>query len=103
MSSTARAACLLALLAALGVAATGCGSDDEETTAPSISVPPGESQTVPEATTTQPTATQPSGGTGTKTKPTAPEDSATNDTPPPPGSPQERFEKACEQNPAACG
>ena len=100
-----RAAIPPALIAlVLGVA--GCGGDSSgETTAPTFSVP---SVTAPgiATTTTGPTGGVKPGTTnskGSKTyNPTAP-DSPTNDVPPPPGSPQEAFEKQCEQNPQACG
>jgi hypothetical protein len=86
-----RAAIPPALIAlVLGVA--GCGGDSAgETTAPTTT---GKTGGVKPGTTTS---------KGGKTyNPTAP-DSPTNDVPPPPGSPQEAFEKQCEQNPQACG
>ena len=44
------------------------------------------------------------GGTGPPNRGNANQpDSETNDLPPPAGSPQEAFEKQCEQNPQACG
>jgi hypothetical protein len=102
-----RAAIPPALIAlVLGVA--GCGGDSSgDTTAPTFSVP---SVTAPGIGTTT-TGTGPTGGVkpGTTTgkrggtyNPSAP-DSPTNDVPPPPGSPQEAFEKQCEQHPQACG
>ncbi len=45
----------------------------------------------------------PSGTGGTKPPDSSKPDSATNDTRPAPGSPADKFEQACEQNPAACG
>jgi hypothetical protein len=96
----------------IGLAIAGCGSDDsgETTTAPSVSIPPITSP-IP-ATTTTPVTTSTStratgngnGGTGppNRTNPNLP-DSATNDVQPPAGSPQEAFEKQCEQNPKSCG
>jgi multidrug efflux pump subunit AcrA (membrane-fusion protein) len=87
---------------ALALAAAGCGGDSSgETTAPAVSIP---AVTAPIAPTTTGTAT--SAPTTTKgghtVKPKEP-DSATNDVPPPPGSPQEAFEKQCQQDPRACG
>ena len=101
---------LIGLLLVLAVGAAGCGDDDSdapEPTVPSISVP--ELETTPEATTTTEPAetegTTTESGSGGVAKPVDPakEDSPTNDKPPAPGSPEEAFEKACEQNPAACG
>lgn len=100
---------------ALGLAIAGCGGDDsgETTTEPTVSIPPITSP-IP-ATTVAPTTTgststgtsgndNGNGGSGppNRANPNQP-DSATNDVPPPPGSPQEAFEKQCEQNPQACG
>jgi hypothetical protein len=91
----------------LGLAIAGCGSDDSgKTTAPPPSIPaitspiPATTTTAP-ATTTTPTASTTT-GKGNNVNPKQP-DSETNDVPPPPGSPQEAFEKQCEQNPQACG
>jgi hypothetical protein len=92
---------------ALSLAAAGCGSDSSgETTAPPVSIP---AVTAPQISTATPApATTPkTGGTapgkgGRNYDPNQP-DSPTNDVPPPAGSPQEAFEKQCEQNPAACG
>jgi hypothetical protein len=93
-------------LAALAIGAAGCGSDDESepTTVPTISVPSGEVQTVPESktTTTAPEQTTTSGSGGTKVNPNKP-DSPTNDIPPQPGTPESKFEQYCDQNPGACG
>ncbi|HSD24232.1 MAG TPA: hypothetical protein VLB79_07895 [Solirubrobacterales bacterium] len=99
---------------AIGLLASGCGGDSSgETTQPTVSIPaitspiPATSGTAPAATTT--TATSPKSGDGNggsgppkRANPNKP-DSATNDVPPPPGSPQQAFEKQCEQNPQACG
>jgi hypothetical protein len=88
------------------VAGSGCGSDESgEDTAPTVSIP---AITSPLGTTTAgPVTTSPPGATSTtnggKTYDPNVPDSETNDVPPPPGSPQEAFEKACEQNPEACG
>jgi hypothetical protein len=94
----------------IGLAIAGCGGDDSgETPAPSVSIPaitsPIPSTTATPATTTAPTGSTTTGNGrngGSKVNPGKP-DSATNDVPPPAGTPQERFEKQCEQNPAACG
>ena len=92
----------------LGLAIAGCGGDDSgETTAPTVSIPAVTSPipattTAPAATTTTPTSTTTTRGNGDNVNPKQP-DSETNDVPPPPGSPQEAFEKQCEQNPQACG
>lgn len=105
MSRGRRTTALLLALAFLSFGALvgfGCGDDDStEVTVPTISVE--ETQTVPDQTsTTGSTPTEPqNGGTG-PIDPNAP-DSATNDKPPEPGSPEEAFENACKQNPAACG
>ena len=105
MSRGRRATALLAALAILSLGAVvglGCGDDDStEVTVPTISVE--QTQSVTDQTTpTESTSTEPqNGGTGTF-NPNEP-DSATNDKPPPPGSPEEAFENACKQNPAACG
>jgi hypothetical protein len=99
----------LTLLLVLGAA--GCGGDDEETASvpsislPSVSVPTTGGVTVPSVgTTTTPPPDVVTTGKGRPAKPNpAAPDSATNDLPPAPGSPQEAFERQCEQNPAACG
>jgi hypothetical protein len=90
---------------AIAIAASGCGSDDSgDTTVPSVSIPaitnPLEATTTPPPTTTTPPTTT---GRGGKTYNPKQPDSETNDLPPPAGSPQEAFEKQCEQNPQACG
>jgi hypothetical protein len=95
------------------LAIAGCGGDDsgDTTTAPSVSIPPITSPipattTAPAVTTTTPTGTTGTGNGGTGVPTTANPnnpDSATNDVPPPAGSPQESFEKHCQQNPRACG
>jgi hypothetical protein len=112
-----RALALASLVA--GLALAGCGGDDSgETTAPTVSIPAITAPLAPTTTTAPAT-------TGATTDP-APfkkgagdvplpfkkpsdkfnqnePDSETNDLPPPAGSPQEAFEKQCEQNPQACG
>jgi hypothetical protein len=98
----------------VGIALAGCGGDDSgaTTTVPTVSIPPITSP-LPAPTTTAPATTTTSTGSTTtgkgnggtapgKANPNEP-DSATNDLPPPAGSPQDKFEKQCQQNPAACG
>jgi hypothetical protein len=102
-----RALPLLAI--AIALAASGCGSDSSgETTPPAFSVPAitspiSPTSTAPLTTTksapTKSTTTTKGGNSFDRNKP----DSPTNDVPPPTGSPQEAFEKQCEQNPQACG
>jgi hypothetical protein len=105
---------LTAVTLALGLAMTGCGSDDSGSTAtepttvsiPQITSPiPATTAAAPTATTTAPTGTTGNGNGGSGppsgADPNQP-DSATNDVPPPSGSPQDAFEKQCEQNPRAC-
>jgi hypothetical protein len=98
---------------ALGLAIAGCGGDDsgDTTSVPSVSIPPITSP-IPATTTTAPaTTTTPTGTTGNGNGGSGPPnganpnqpDSETNDVRPPAGSPQEAFEKQCEQNPKACG
>ena len=111
MSRGRTAAAVMLALTALGLGAlfTGCGDDDDvEVTIPEITV---EGTTTTESTvqTTESTPSTTTGGDGeggvsggTSYDPDAP-DSSSNDKPPAPGSPEEAFEKACEQNPAACG
>jgi hypothetical protein len=89
---------------AIVIALSGCGSDDSgDASQPTVSIP---AVTAPEATSTAPTTTNTGPETVTTPKgnvnPGQP-DSETNDVPPPPGSPQEAFEKQCQQNPQACG
>jgi hypothetical protein len=107
-----RALAFASITAVLAIA--GCGGDDSggETTTPSVSIPaitsPIPATTTAPATTSTPTGTtgksHGNGGTGPpgQANPNQP-DSETNDVPPPAGSPQEAFEKQCEQNPQACG
>jgi lipoprotein-anchoring transpeptidase ErfK/SrfK len=91
----------LALAAtAIALIAAGCGSDSSgETTAPTVSIPavtaPGISTSTEPAATVSPetTATAKGGKTYNPNEP----DSATNDVPPAKGSPQEQFEKQCQQ------
>jgi hypothetical protein len=99
-----RVTLLIPLALAIGLIATGCGSDSSgETSTHSVSIPAVTSP-VPTATTTPASTTTPSVTTqGTQTfNPNAP-DSATNDVPPKKGSPQDTFEQQCKQNPDACG
>jgi hypothetical protein len=95
----------------IGLAIAGCGSDDSgETTAPTVSIPAITSP-IPATTTTPVTTSRSTGTTGNRNGGAGPPnganpnlpDSATNDVAPPAGSPQEAFEKQCEQNPKACG
>jgi hypothetical protein len=97
------------------VAAGGCGGDDEPSSpskAPELTVP-GATEDRDTQTETAPdtgTAAQPpasgagggAGGTGSSGGRRAPQDSPQNDIPPEPGSPEERFERFCDQNPGAC-
>jgi ABC-type glycerol-3-phosphate transport system substrate-binding protein len=105
-----RALALASLVA--GLALAGCGGDDSGgTTAPTVSIPAITAPLAPTTTTAPAATTTPTGTTGTGSGGTSPPDGAnpgkpdseTNDVPPPAGSPQEAFEKQCEQNPAACG
>ena len=97
-----RALALAAIATALAV--SGCGGDDSgEATVPTVSIPaitsPLGTATAPLTTTAPETTSTTKRGNFDSTLP----DSVTNDVPPPPGSPQEAFEKQCEQNPQACG
>ena len=96
----------------IGLAIAGCGSDDSgETTAPTRLDPcghladpghddrTGDHQHDPQERPARAMAVR---GPPNGTNPNLP-DSATNDVAPPAGSPQEAFEKQCEQNPKACG
>jgi hypothetical protein len=104
---------LLVALALSVLGAVGCGDDNDDVTTPTITVEeePTTEETVPAETTTTPeqteaeTQTQPQGGGtgGSGSYDPGKEDSATNDKPPEPGSPEEAFEQACKENPAACG
>jgi hypothetical protein len=98
---------LAATSLALAVLFAGCGGDDSgETTAPAVSIPSITAPITPTATVPVTTPTESTTATTTKggktVNPKQP-DSEANDVPPPPGSPQEAFEKQCEQNPQACG
>ena len=88
---------------AVAIAVSGCGSDSSgDESQPTLSIP---TVTAPQLSTTAPATTTAPGTTSTgkgNFNPQEP-DSETNDVPPPPGSPQEAFEKQCEQNPQACG
>ena len=105
--SRRRLVALLALIS-LALGGAGCGGDDDEgdaTTAPQISVPSGEVQSVPEetTTTTPKTTTAPSGGTQAPSYDPSKPDSPENDIPPEPGTPEAKFEQYCRENPGACG
>jgi hypothetical protein len=106
MSSGRRRLALALVLSALLVGAAGCGDDEEETT-PSVTVP-AATGTAPETTaapttTEATTTTKPPKTGGTPSYEQGKPDTPENDVPPPPGSPQEAFERMCEQNPSACG
>jgi hypothetical protein len=107
VSSGRRRLALALLLPALALGAAGCGDDDAEETTPSVTVP-AATETAP-ATTAAPTTTESSTTTkppktgGTPSYDPGKADTPENDVPPPPGSPQEAFERMCEQNPSACG
>jgi len=91
----------------IAVAVTGCGGDSSgDTTAPNVSVPAVTSPIAPTTTAPATTSTATRATTtnkGGKTFNPKQPDSATNDVPPAQGSPQEAFEKQCEQNPSTCG
>jgi hypothetical protein len=93
---------VIPLAVAIGLIAAGCGSDSSgESTAAPVSIPavtapgPGISTSAEPAGTVTPGTTVTSKG-GTTYNPNAP-DSATNDVPPAKGSPEEQFEKQCQQ------
>jgi hypothetical protein len=105
---------LLATALVGGLVLAGCGSDGSgETTQPSVSIPaitspiPATSTTTPALTTTPTQSTTRTGSGGSGGGPPGADpgkpDSETNDLPPPAGSPQDAFEKQCNQNPRACG
>jgi hypothetical protein len=94
----------------IGLAIAGCGGDDsDETTAPALSIPTITAPIAPTTTALSTTSTTTNESTtttttkGGKTVDPKQPDSPANDVPPPAGSPQEAFEKQCEQNPEACG
>lgn len=102
MSRRLQAPAILLATGALALGAlAGCGDDDEDVqvTVPEISVEDPDLEVAPPPETTDPQT----GGTGSPEADPTQEDSETNDKPPEPGSPEEAFEQACEQNPAACG
>jgi hypothetical protein len=102
---------------------TACGDEDEPAKVPAEAPPKAPALTVPHAdpepAPTQRTETTPAPATlgedsataplapgegdGTVRPPRTTPDSPDNDTPPPAGSPAERFERECEESPAACG
>jgi len=104
LSRLPRAPAILLATGALALGAlAGCGDDDEgvEVTVPEISIEDTTTEAAPTETTE---TTEPeTGGTGAPGVDPNQEDSATNDKPPAPGSPEEAFEQACKENPAACG
>ena len=94
---------VIPLALAIGLLATGCGSDSSgETTTHSVSIPAVTSP-VPTPSTTAPTTTAPGTTTGTTTFNPQEPDSETNDVPPKKGSPEAAFEQQCKANPDACG
>ena len=94
---------VIPLALAIGLLATGCGSDSSgETTTHSVSIPAVTSP-VPTPSTTAPTTTAPGTTTGTTTFIPQEPDSETNDVPPKKGSPEAAFEQQCKANPDACG
>ena len=115
---------LVLALTALATAA-GCGGDDEQAEAPldppELTVPRTEPQpaetetgdsTTPATTDAPDTSTgedpstaplSPGEGDGTGGSSDTTPDSPGADAAPPAGSPAERFERECEENPAACG
>jgi hypothetical protein len=100
-----RSAAVLPLALAIGLIATGCGSDSSgETTTRSVSIPAITSPLPTASTPSIPTTTPGTTSTATDGKtfnPQAP-DSATNDIPPAKGSPEEAFEQQCKQQ-GTCG
>jgi hypothetical protein len=96
------------LLPALVLGAAACGDDDDEETTSSVTAPPATepapaTTAAPETTTQPTTTTKPPKTGGTPSYNPAKPDAPENDVPPPAGSPQDAFERMCEQNPAACG
>ena len=102
----------------LAFAAPACGGDDEEarrTPKPPELTVPGRTltdDTAPDTSTgtapepPQSPGTDTGGGTcGGATSPPDPSrpDSPQNDVPPQPGTPEDRFERFCNENPGACG
>jgi hypothetical protein len=96
---------------AIGLLTSGCGGDSsQETPQPTAVSIPTITSPIPTAGTTGPATTQSTTTESTTTvdknrngaDPNQP-DSPSNDVPPPAGSPQEAFEKHCQQNPEACG
>jgi ABC-type glycerol-3-phosphate transport system substrate-binding protein len=98
------AALLAALALTLGAAACG---DDEDTGTTDTSIPtvtiPEDTTTAPTSTTTESTTTDETDTGGTTTFDPNQDDSPTNDKPRAPGSPEDQFEKDCQQNPGKCG
>jgi hypothetical protein len=100
---------LALLLPALVLGAAGCGGDDDEdettpsVTAPAVTGTAPATTAAPPTTTEAPTTTKTPKTGGTPSYDPVKPDTPENDVPPPPGSPQEAFERQCEQNPSACG
>jgi hypothetical protein len=107
LSGRLRAPAILLATGALALGAlAGCGDDDEgiEVTVPEISIEDTTTEAAPTETTETTETTEPeTGGTGAPGVDPNQEDSAANDKPPAPGSPEEAFEQACKEDPAACG
>jgi hypothetical protein len=111
MSTGRRRLAITLLLPALLAGSAGCGSDDEdgnEETIPAVTAPvttePAPATTVAPTTTREATTTtKPPKTGGTPSYDPGKADTPENDVPPPAGSPQEAFERMCEQNPSACG
>jgi hypothetical protein len=121
---------LAILVATVGVAGCGGGSEQSAETVPpppELTVPGDTGATIPDTTETTPTETTPSTGTGQSTPGgqtggqgapgtgtggtnnggtpsggTQAPDNPQNDTAPAPGSPPDKFEKFCKENPGAC-
>ena len=110
MSAGRRRLAIALLLPTLIAGTVGCGDDedgDEETT-PAVTVP-ATTETAPATTAAPTTTSEPTEKTkppktgGTPSYDPGKADTPENDVPPPAGSPQEAFERMCEQNPSACG
>ena len=111
MSAGRRRLAIALLLPALLAGAVGCGGDDEdedEETTPALTAP-AATESAPATTAAPKTTSEPIEKTkppktgGTPSYDPGKADTPENDVPPPAGSPQEAFERMCEQNPSACG
>ena len=111
MSLGRRRLAIALLLPALLAGVVGCGGDDEDEneettptlTAPATTEPPPATTAPPTTTSETTTKTKPPKTGGTPSYDPGKADTPENDVPPPAGSPQEAFERMCEQNPSACG